>query len=94
MGGDEFAVLIDKKAVSEEEMKKALDVFLREISDILGNGHKVSCSIGGGRFAFPADMTQLMDKTDLLLYEAKRNGRACYVLGSYTDEESSVGKNN
>ncbi len=32
MGGDEFAVLIDKKAVSEEEMKKALDGFLREIS--------------------------------------------------------------
>lgn len=94
MGGDEFAVMIDKKAISEEKMKKALDGFLREISDILGNGYKVSCSIGGCRFTFPADMTQLMDKTDLLLYEAKRNGRACYVLGSYTDEESSVGKNN
>ena len=86
--------MIDKKAISEEKMKKALDVFLREISDILDNGHKVSCSIGGCRFTFPADMTQLMDKTDLLLYEAKRNGRACYVLGSYTDEESIGEKNN
>ena len=94
MGGDEFAVLIDKKAVSEETMKKALNGFLCNISDIIGSRQKVSCSIGGCRFTFPADMTQLMDKTDLLLYEAKRNGRACYVLGSYTDEESIGEKNN
>lgn len=31
-------------------------------------------------------MTRLMDKTDELLYRAKENGRAFYVIGEYDGE--------
>ena len=62
-----------------------LDIFLLRIENI-SERHKVSCSIGVCRFDFPADMTRLMDKTDELLYRAKENGRACYVIGEYDGE--------
>ncbi len=85
MGGDEFAVMIDKKELSERELCDMLDIFLLRIENI-SERHKVSCSIGVCRFDFPADMTRLMDKTDELLYRAKENGRACYVIGEYDGE--------
>ena len=83
MGGDEFAVMLDKAALSEDSIKKFLDDFLEKIADILPENIKVTCSIGACRFSFPADITSLMDKADELLYKAKQNGRACYVLGEY-----------
>lgn len=79
MGGDEFAVMIDKP-MSEEELEKRLTFFLSDISDILPHPHKVSCSIGACSFKYPADMAELMNKADNNLYAAKSRGRACFVL--------------
>ena len=80
MGGDEFAVMIDKKALSAEELQSMLDRFFIAISAITEKTQSVTCSIGVCRFSFPADVELLMDKTDTLLYKAKENGRACYVF--------------
>lgn len=85
MGGDEFAVMIDKKEVGDEEIKKLTDGFLSEISGIIDAPLKVSCSIGACRFSFPADIAVLMNKTDTFLYRAKENGRACCVIGSMSE---------
>ena len=87
MGGDEFAVIIDKKELSQIEIEKMLDEFLDKISGALQTPYRVSCSIGACRFSFPADVSHLMNKTDTLLYEAKQKGRACYVTGSFCDDE-------
>ncbi len=83
MGGDEFAVMIDKKYLSEDELKKMLDDFLSGVSCILEPDFKVSCSIGACWFSFPEEISLLMEKTDNLLYESKQKGRACYTLGAY-----------
>ena len=40
-----------------------------------------------GSFAFPSDILSLMSRTDALLYRAKENGRACYVLGDCDDKD-------
>lgn len=87
LGGDEFAVMIDKKTLDTDEIKKLMDSFLSEISGILGAKFKVSCSIGACRFSFPADITVLMNRTDAYLYRAKENGRACYVIGSLSEQK-------
>lgn len=83
MGGDEFAVMIDKRTLHADELAAILDGFLAEIAPILQAPQKVSCSIGACRFSFPADIALLMEQTDTLLYKAKDNGRAGYVLGEY-----------
>ena len=80
VGGDEFAVMIDKKPLSAEELQSMLDRFFIAISAITEKTQSVTCSIGVCRFSFPADVALLMDKTDTLLYKAKENGRACYVF--------------
>lgn len=85
MGGDEFAVMIDKVSLSEAELRKMLDVFFVEIAGASCGGQRVTCSVGACHFSFPEDMTMLMKKTDTLLYKAKENGRNCYVLGEFED---------
>lgn len=86
MGGDEFAVMIDKRDISETEMKKLLEDFQTEVTGV-SEHMKVSCSIGACRFSAPAEMSLLMNRTDALLYKAKQNGRACSVLGVF-DKQS------
>lgn len=86
IGGDEFAVMVDKKILREDEIKKMLDEFLIKAAGVMPEIHKVSCSIGAYRFVFPSDILSLMSKTDTLLYKAKENGRACYVLGSCDED--------
>lgn len=81
MGGDEFAVLLTKP-MPEAELCRRLDQFLAEIAGILTAPEKVTCSIGVCRFVHPQDMQTLYSETDRLLYAAKRNGRACYVMGA------------
>ena len=41
---------------------------------------KVSCSIGVYRFTYPKTIKELLTKTDEILYEAKANGRGCFVI--------------
>lgn len=78
IGGDEFAVIIDK-TISEQELEKKLTTFLRNISALLPR-KKVSCSIGGYEFVFPQELSHILSMADNMLYKAKENGRACYRL--------------
>ena len=52
------------------------------ISGILSE-RKVSCSIGAYQFVFPQNVKHLLTETDEVLYKAKENGRACYVIKTY-----------
>lgn len=83
MGGDEFAVILDKN-ITEEDMKKRLEQFQTDISDILPAPKRVTSSIGACHFRYPQDMQEVYAQTDKLLYQAKRNGRTCYVIGEFT----------
>lgn len=83
LGGDEFAVILDKN-VTEEDMKKRLEQFQTNISEILPAPKRVTSSIGACRFRYPQDMQDVYEQTDKLLYQAKRNGRTCYVIGEFT----------
>ncbi len=77
IGGDEFAVIIEK-AMTEQELGQRLEYFFEKISSTLPE-KKVSCSIGAFQFVFPQNVKYLLTETDHLLYKAKENGRACYV---------------
>ena len=76
IGGDEFSLVIED-AVSENELKRRLDAFYKDISNI---PEKVSCSAGICLFSYPAERSSLMEKTDFILYKAKKRGRGCYIL--------------
>ncbi len=78
VGGDEFAVIIEKE-MNRYELEKKLEKFLFDISDILPD-RKVSCSIGAYHFEFPMDVTELLKETDNVLYKAKANGKCCFVI--------------
>lgn len=81
MGGDEFSVFLEK-SMPPEELTGRLDNFLAHISGMLSTPQtKVTCSIGACRFPYPFEMRAVYAETDQLLYRAKGNGRACYVLG-------------
>ena len=88
MGGDEFAVMLEKM-MPLPELKEKMDGFLKNISGILPSPETVSCSIGACRFNYPQQIDTLYSQTDKILYAAKRQGRACYVVGKYngTDVE-------
>lgn len=86
IGGDEFAVMIEK-TMAKQELQHRLDQFLKVISGTLP-GRKVSCSIGAYQFAFPKEVKEIMAETDRMLYEAKEKGRACYVVRECTGDKS------
>ena len=50
----------------------------------------LTCSIGGCRFAYGQNIEDVYAKADQLLYEAKKKGRNCYVLGKL-EERSPFG---
>ncbi len=85
VGGDEFAAIIEKP-IAQPLMEQRLDEFLRAISDLLPD-RTVSRSIGAYQFAFPQNVKHLLSETDHVLYEAKDNGRACYVIKSSVSDE-------
>ena len=78
IGGDEFAVIIEAP-LSPQELGQRLERFLSAIADTLPD-KKTSCSIGAYQFVFPQSVKHLLSETDQILYKAKENGRACYVL--------------
>lgn len=78
VGGDEFAVIIEKE-MNQQELERKLEEFLKDISGILKE-FTVSCSIGAYHFEFPKTIKELLTKTDEVLYEAKANGRGCFVI--------------
>ena len=85
VGGDEFAVLIEKE-MTKEQLEQKLEKFLADISSILTE-KKVSCSIGAYHFEFPKEIKTLLTETDSVLYEAKRRGRACFVIQNEREEK-------
>lgn len=89
MGGDEFAVLITN-AISEDELRARLDAFMARAALILAAPVKVTCSIGACWFCPPQDVEAVYSSTDRLLYAAKRQGRARYVMGALNQSELSV----
>ena len=64
--------------LSPDQLEHLLTQFLRDISGILEQV-TVSCSIGAYRFVFPQEIKHLLTETDRVLYQAKENGRACFV---------------
>ncbi len=82
IGGDEFAVIVESP-LSQQALEQKLDQFLASIAGILPD-KKVSCSIGAYEFAFPQNVKKLLAETDEMLYKAKENGRACYVIKACT----------
>ena len=78
VGGDEFAVMIEEE-MSQEVLEKELEQFFQNISGIQKEV-TVSCSIGVYRFTYPKTIKELLTKTDEILYEAKANGRGCFVI--------------
>lgn len=89
MGGDEFAV-ISEKNLPVEMLKARLDGFMLEVSKILPEPERVTCSIGVCYFEHSYDITHIYAETDKLLYEAKKRGRNCYVIGRYNGKETYV----
>ena len=84
IGGDEFAVMLDIN-LSPDQLEHLLTQFLRDISGILEQV-TVSCSIGAYRFVFPQEIKHLLTETDRVLYQAKENGRACFVIEDSTEK--------
>ena len=84
IGGDEFAVMLDMN-LSPDQLEHLLTQFLRDISGILEQV-TVSCSIGAYRFVFPQELKHLLTETDRVLYQAKENGRACFVMEDSTEK--------
>lgn len=84
IGGDEFAVMLDID-LSQDQLEHLLTQFLRDISGILEQV-TVSCSIGAYRFVFPQEIKHLLTETDRVLYQAKENGRACFVIEDSTEK--------
>lgn len=87
IGGDEFAVIIDKP-IAEENLEKKLTKFLANISGLLTEIH-VSCSIGGYEFLFPEKLSYVLSRADTMLYRAKEGGRGCYRLQAIASRISS-----
>lgn len=78
VGGDEFAVMIEEE-MSQEALEEEMKQFFQNISGIQKEV-TVSCSIGVYRVTYPKTIKELLTKTDEILYEAKANGRGCFVI--------------
>ena len=76
--GDEFAVMIEEE-MGQEALEEEMKQFFQNISGIQKEV-TVSCSIGVYRFTYPKTIKELLTKTDEILYEAKANGRGCFVI--------------
>ncbi len=88
IGGDEFAVFLEKE-LPPQEMEQRLSCFLKVISGTLPD-QKISCSIGAYQFVFPKSVKFLLTETDHILYKAKENGRACYVMRTCSPDEAEM----
>lgn len=84
MGGDEFSVLI-QQPLPQEVLAQKLDTFLDDISGLLGEKARVSCSIGACRIDQPQSIEVLLKQADHLLYKVKRGGKGRYLICSFSD---------
>lgn len=75
-----------EEAMTEERLRQKIETFRENISGILPEFRHISCSIGVCRFAYPQDVQNLLTQTDKILYQAKKRGRDCYVIGTLNEK--------
>ena len=81
IGGDEFALLY-YIPLTRQELERRLRRFLDQAAQItLEDGSRISCSVGAYPIAAPQPVEALYEEADRLLYLAKEQGRARYVVG-------------
>ncbi|MCM1181910.1 MAG: EAL domain-containing protein [Roseburia sp.] len=88
LGGDEFVVMMFGE-LSREELTGAAERILREMrrkGEELDFFSVVSVSIGiVWNASADTDLEQMLNRSDAAMYEAKRNGKSCYLF--YNDLE-------
>ncbi|MEO0327887.1 MAG: diguanylate cyclase [Pseudomonadota bacterium] len=96
IGGEEFAVILPKTdaksaCVVAERICNAIRTNPIELQN--GETLTVTTSIGIADYGFSAAETveSVLGRADVVLYEAKRNGRDGYALASYAERKSDAG---
>ena len=89
IGGDEFVVVL-KNPLSVAQVEEKIDNFQTEISNILESNKVVTCSMGICKFSYPQDLAIINAQADHLLYNAKKRGRNCYVIGRYDEKKLKI----
>ncbi|MCM1567996.1 MAG: EAL domain-containing protein [Roseburia sp.] len=90
LGGDEF-VLLFSEYKSREDLIDTANHILSEINNCSKqNGFLtvVSVSIGIVYHAKNHTLEQLLEKSDMAMYQAKQNGKSCYIF--YNDMEEKI----
>ncbi|MBO0749864.1 MAG: EAL domain-containing protein, partial [Porphyrobacter sp.] len=84
LGGDEFAVLLDGAAAEDSAAELLAARVLESLAPPIDLGESaltISASIGVSSLRCPiASPSLLLERADLAMYQAKRNGRNCAVL--------------
>lgn len=80
LGGDEFAILIDQP-IDRDKLENELRSFAERIDKLNSPASSLSCSIGVFVITGPSSIDDLYKKADLLLYQAKQQGRNRYIFG-------------
>ena len=79
LGGDEFAVLL-QPSISEAELERNLELFLKNLRNIHLDGHTLTCSVGVVPIVPGKTIDELYREADDALYDAKQQGRDRYVF--------------
>lgn len=84
LGGDEMAVLVYDDVDAAMRVANAIVASIAQAFSIDGISVSIGCSIGMCCTDDAANITELMQRTDVALYESKRRGRGqatCYETG-------------
>lgn len=79
-GGEEFLVLLSQTAAAQALQLAERLRGLLEAADILGNGIKITASMGIAELTSEDTMDSLLKRADLALYQAKETGRNRVVV--------------
>lgn len=89
LGGDEFVICV-RRDVSLEELEEMARELIQQMQESFSGKEiftNLSCSVG---ICFNASMEEgieaVMKKTDSAMYEAKKQGKACYRIYNESDE--------
>jgi two-component system cell cycle response regulator len=91
LGGEEFAILLEGKAIAPAaEMADQMRLGLEELRIKSGN-HTISltCSFGVSQWESGDTIDRLLRRADAALYKAKTNGRNCVVSAATVLDEAN-----